>query len=143
MQPNTNDLERNSKTITQVCSRGGTLPRGHENRTFYEKVVKLRCPARRNRTEITKKSSEAQVCSTASYSTNPIPHLQSGHKADAPMARETVSSPLILSSQHTKPPASWMRVRSLLLQGLWSLLSSIALPPLDRTARESPALATT
>lgn len=58
----------------------------------------------------------------------------------SPRARDKLRVPRTLPSS-TKPPAASMRFFSPSLSGLWSSLSSTALPPLDRTHRLSPELA--
>mmetsp|Transcript_16462 Transcript_16462/g.38580 ORF Transcript_16462/g.38580 Transcript_16462/m.38580 type:complete len:253 (-) Transcript_16462:367-1125(-) len=68
----------------------------------------------------------------------------------SPMARERLRSPLTRwtakwpkRSTSTQPPALLMRQRSRGRSGLWSSERSSARPPRLKTARQSPALATT
>jgi len=60
----------------------------------------------------------------------------------SPSALERLRPPFTLPSLVTSPPAFTMRCISGTSSGLWSWLSSTALPLLQRTHRESPALAT-
>ena len=68
--------------------------------------------------------------------------MQKREKALRWMQGRVLSHLLTPPTSETNPPAAVMRLRSVSLCGLWSLLSARACPPRHNTARLSPALAT-